>query len=446
MMSYPAPVLACRKLDAGDDLLSLHQRFPERYPALLSSASGLVAGHGVDVLFGGLEPVELSELDSVSLAQSPWQDALPFVGGYVVFLPYEYAQTVEPCLHLPMGGASGAQAWRVSVAMILDRRQQRLCVVAQPDQAHWVTRCWQDWDSAQAMRPVALQPLGADWSAAVSEEDPQRFLHGVAACRDYILAGDVFQVNLSRQWQLTLPPAVTPADVYARLRRANPAPFAALLCWDGQAVISSSPERLVRTRAGVVETRPIAGTRRRGADDAADVALKDELTLHPKERAEHVMLLDLERNDLGRVCVPGSVHVDELMTVESYTHVHHIVSNVRGQLRAGVTVSEVLHAVFPGGTITGAPKVRCMEIIAELEQAPRGVYTGSLGYVSLDGQMDLNILIRSFHWQGGAEDQAASLSFRAGAGIVYDSDAQAELEETRHKARGLLRALEGSDC
>jgi anthranilate synthase component 1 len=200
-------------------------------------------------------------------------------------------------------------------------------------------------------------------------------------------------------------------------------------------VASSSPERLVDVRGELVQTRPIAGTRPRFAGDD-DAARRQELVGHPKERAEHVMLIDLERNDLGRVCVPGSVAVDELMVVESYAHVHHIVSNVRGRLRAGVTPGEVVRAVFPGGTITGCPKLRCMQIIAELEQTGRGAYTGAMGYLNRDGDMDLNILIRSLTQVG------AQLRLRAGAGIVVDSVAERELEETRHKARGVLRALE----
>jgi anthranilate synthase component 1 len=190
----------------------------------------------------------------------------------------------------------------------------------------------------------------------------------------------------------------------------------------------------VEVRGGQAQTRPIAGTRPRtdGDDDAARIR---ELSDHPKERAEHVMLIDLERNDLGRVCVPGTVEVDELMAVESYAHVHHIVSNVRGRLRAGVTPGQVIAATFPGGTITGCPKVRCMEIIAALEDAPRGAYTGALGYLDRHGDLDLNILIRTLTLSG------TQASLRAGAGIVVDSVAALELEETRAKARGLLRAL-----
>jgi anthranilate synthase component 1 len=228
---------------------------------------------------------------------------------------------------------------------------------------------------------------------------------------------------------------VQPHQVYRRLRETNPGPFSGVARLEGLAVISSSPERLVSVRDGIVTTRPIAGTRPRGADPAADLALARELHAHPKERAEHVMLIDLERNDLGRICEAGSVRVDEFMTIESYSHVHHIVSNVSGRLRADVTPGNVLAAVFPGGTITGCPKIRCMEIIAELEGAARGAYTGSLGYLNCDGTMDLNILIRTLQVAG------RELTVRAGAGIVADSIPERELEETRAKARGVLRAV-----
>ncbi|MET0329983.1 MAG: chorismate-binding protein, partial [Dyella sp.] len=268
----------------------------------------------------------------------------------------------------------------------------------------------------------------------VEEDPPADFLDGVARIHEHLRAGDIFQVNLSRAWQARFAAAPTAASLYAALRQANPAPFAGLLQQPAWALASSSPERLVAARHGIAQVRPIAGTRPRlaGEDQAARIR---ELTDHPKERAEHVMLIDLERNDLGRVCVPGTVEVDELMVVESYTHVHHIVSNVRGRLRDEVTPGQLIAATFPGGTITGCPKVCCMQIIAALERAPRGAYTGALGYLDRSGALDLNILIRTLTQVGDA------VSLRAGAGIVADSDAAHELDETRAKARGLLRAL-----
>jgi anthranilate synthase component 1 len=312
-----------------------------------------------------------------------------------------------------------------------DRETQKTWLVAETEQAGRLDAMQDDLATAPTLALLPLPP------AQIEEDEPERFLDGVARIHDYLSAGDVFQVNLSREWRAHFASAPSPAVLYASLRAANPAPFAGLLQWDDWALASSSPERLVNVRGDCVQTRPIAGTRARfsGDDDALRMR---ELAGHPKERAEHVMLIDLERNDLGRISEPGSIVVDELMTVESYAHVHHIVSNVRGRLRTVVTPAQVIRAVFPGGTITGAPKVRTMQIIAELERCPRGAYTGALGYLNRDGDLDLNILIRTLQLR------ADKASFRAGAGIVADSDAQHELEETRAKARGLLRALGAS--
>ena len=263
------------------------------------------------------------------------------------------------------------------------------------------------------------------------------YIDGVQRVLDYLAAGDVFQVNLSRGWRARFDAPLDPAALFQRLRENNPAPFAGVFASEDWAVVSASPERLVSVRGDVVETRPIAGTRARfaGDDDAARI---QELVGHPKERAEHVMLIDLERNDLGRVCMPGSVEVDELMTVESYAHVHHIVSNVRGRLRQDATPGEVIRAVFPGGTITGCPKVRCMQIIAELEGVGRGAYTGAMGWLNRDGDLDLNILIRSAELERSGGRRCASAPAPASWPTPIP---QRELDETRAKARGMLRAL-----
>jgi anthranilate synthase component 1 len=335
-------------------------------------------------------------------------------------------------LRLPQPTAGlTAQAIRIPAAVVHEHDSGRCWIVAEDTAADLVPRIAAD------LRRVAPLPEARAGliESAVAEDDPRRYLRAVERALEYIGAGDIYQANLARGWQATLRSGMQPHQVYRRLRETNPGPFSGLALLDGIAVISSSPERLVSVRDGLVTTRPIAGTRPRGADPEADRALARELHAHPKERAEHVMLIDLERNDLGRVCEPGSVQVDEFMTIESYSHVHHIVSNVRGRLRTDITPGNVLAAVFPGGTITGCPKVRCMEIIAELECAPRGAYTGSLGYLNRDGGMDMNILIRSLQLDGRA------LTLRAGAGIVADSIAERELEETRAKARGVLRAL-----
>ena len=362
--------------------------------------------------------------------------AAPFMGGWFLYLGYELVTQIEPRLKLYRDESLPvAFAARTPAALVRDhdRRNSRFLAEGAVDPA-----------LGQALeRLLSRDAAGADLPAVLAaplrEEEPERYLAQVERALRYIYEGDIFQANLSRPWSAELAPAADAASIYARLRRANPAPFAGLVLYDSAAVISSSPERLVRSTQGRVDIRPIAGTRPRSGDPAKDAALIRELIEHPKERAEHVMLLDMERNDLGRLAEPGSVHVDELMVVESYTHVHHIVSNVYGRLRAGVTPGEVIRAVFPGGTITGCPKVRCMEIIAELEQASRGAYTGAMGYLRLDGGMDLNILIRTLVKHG------RGLEFRAGAGIVADSVPERELEETRAKARGLARAL-GADA
>jgi len=211
---------------------------------------------------------------------------------------------------------------------------------------------------------------------------------------------------------------------------------------DDFTIVGSSPEVHVRVRDRVAEIRPIAGTRPRGTSPETDAALVESLLNNEKERAEHVMLIDLERNDLGRVCVGGTVRVDEYMVLETYAHVHHIVSNVSGRLREDASPIQVIRALFPGGTITGCPKVRCMEIIAELEGTGRGAYTGSIGYLNRDGSCDLNILIRTLTSNAAAAAGVAPITFRAGAGIVADSIPLQELAETRAKAEGMLRALE----
>jgi anthranilate synthase component 1 len=446
-----------RELPADIDLLALHRLAPARYPLLLESVAGgnalsrwdlllLTDGSGLRLGTDG----RTRRLDGSLLAgkfldllDTDWQALrcakdfvdIPFRGGWGLFLAYELAGQIEPVLDLPAapGPLPTALALRCPALIARDRSNGRCLALCEP--GHESLLAGIEVDLAEARKLPALAP----WQGplAIREDDPDSFVRGVARVHEYLRAGDVFQVNLSRAWRAEFAQAPEPASLYSRLRQANPAPFAGLLAFDGWALASSSPERLVSVCGPVVETRPIAGTRPRLADDD-DAARIRELMAHPKERAEHVMLIDLERNDLGRVCRPGSVRVDELMTVESYTHVHHIVSNVRGDLREDVTPGQVISAVFPGGTITGCPKVRCMQIIAELEGEGRGPYTGALGYLNRDGDMDLNILIRSA-WLAGTE-----LQLRAGAGLVIDSVAESELEETRAKARGLLRALEST--
>ena len=439
-----------RLLDGRRDLLAPAASFPGRYPCLLESVVHGTAQSRYDILFafpqeqlglhadgslrdgaGNLRGGRfLDALDAAWQLERlpPTDDGLPFHGGWVLLLAYELAGEIEPTLALRAPAALPlALAVRCPAAVIVDHVRGCTILVAEAGHEDLLDTLESDLAVAPSIPPLAAP---SSWN----EDAPQQFLDGVARIHEHLYAGDIFQVNLSRAWRARYAQPPLPASLYAVLRMANPAPFAGLLQQPGWAVVSSSPERLVEVRGGVAQTRPIAGTRPRlpGDDELARIR---ELSAHPKERAEHVMLIDLERNDLGRVCVPGTVEVDELMAVESYAHVHHIVSNVRGRLRADVTPGQVIAATFPGGTITGCPKVRCMEIIAALEDAPRGAYTGALGYLDRNGELDLNILIRTLTLAGD------EVSLRAGAGIVADSVAASELDETRAKARGLLRAL-----
>ncbi len=444
-------------VDAFPDLLALHEYEPSRYPCLLESVAHGTSQARYDILFAF--PGERISLDNagklsgaaynyagndfLTAVDIAWADErcerlqdlhLPFRGGWFLYLGYELAAQVEPVLTMPRDDSSipTAFALRVPAAVIRDHATQRCWIVAEDD--HEKLDIMREDILASS---VLADPEEHSVFFNLQEEAPQKYIDAVEHIKQYILDGDVFQVNLSRLWHGQADKQADTA-LYRSLREKNPAPFSGLVRLDDFAIISSSPERLVSVSNGLVETRPIAGTRPRGNERSDDDNLSRELLAHPKERAEHIMLIDLERNDLGRVCIPGSINVNELMVLESYAHVHHIVSNVRGRLRDNISPGQVIRATFPGGTITGCPKVRCMEIIAELEQAPRGAYTGSMGYLNCDGDMDLNILIRTI------TRDAEELRLRAGAGIVADSIADNELQETRAKARGLLLAL-GAD-
>lgn len=425
-----------------------------RYPLLLQSVAGgnnlsrwdmlfIANGEGLQLADGVTrtlagETVAMPFLDALDAQFArecirPAACELPFGGGWALYAGYELAAQIEPSLALPKhaGPLPDALALRCPAALLFDRHSGEAFAVAEHGHGHLL----EDLDvHAEAARRL---PDHAPWLAGrVSEDPPERFSAAVDAILEYIKAGDVFQVNVSRAWRGVFPGADAHA-LYQRLCRLNPAPFAGMLQFDGWSLLSSSPERLVSLHDGRLQTRPIAGTRARVPGDDEPARIR-ELVGHPKERAEHIMLIDLERNDLSRVCEAGTVAVDELMAVESYRHVHHIVSNVSGRLKAGVSPGQAIAAVFPGGTITGCPKVRCMQIIAELEGVGRGPYTGALGYLGRNGDMDLNILIRSL-WLSGDR-----LELRAGAGIVSDSVAAYELRETRAKAEGLLRAIGGA--
>jgi anthranilate synthase component I len=433
-------------------LLALHAVNPRRYPVLLESAARGGALGQFDILLAcpreqltlhadgtlttdtqlPLQATFLATLDAwfAQIARASETNCpVPFSGGWFLFLGYELAAQIEPSLQLKATN-NIAQAIRIPAAVI----------VRHSDGAAWIVEEESGVYAALIAHDIASVVPRARSNAilagALFEDPASTYVDAVNTALEYIAAGDIYQANLSRAWRGRLATDVAPHDVYRCLRLANPAPFAALAVLDDVAIVSSSPERLIEVRDGVVSTRPIAGTRPRKSDHSDDAVRLQELHAHPKERAEHVMLIDLERNDLGRICAPGTVEVTEFMTLESYAHVHHIVSNVRGRLRAGVTPGQTIAATFPGGTITGCPKVRCMELIAELEHTPRGAYTGSLGYLNRDGSMDLNILIRTLTICD------REVSFRAGGGIVADSSPERELDETRAKAQGLVNALQ----
>lgn len=473
-------------IDISPDLLSFHLARPGRYPFLLESTLPGASQGRYDILFAFPEgelvletsgrltrdgrPIPgrgfLDALDSwfaeekihatnrtpmaeqVTARGTAEHGTIPFRGGWFLYLGYELAGQIEPILQAPLAENLRAHptrvearfpiaaAWRVPAAIIRDKHSRKTVLVAESGHAARLADLERDVLRAATVADRALHGHPPLFLAGPMIEDPaHEFLQRVTRIKHYIREGDVFQVNLSRGWRGHLRGDVMSGHIYHRLRQRNPGAFAGLAAWDDLAVISSSPERLVRIDGGVVETRPIAGTHPRHSDPATDRELSSALLAHPKERAEHIMLIDLERNDLGRVCQPGTVRADELMVLESYAHVHHIVSNIRGRLLPGVTPGKVLGAVFPGGTITGCPKVRCMEIIGELERTPRGPYTGAMGYLNRDGGADLNILIRTLCRHGDR------LSLRAGAGIVADSSPGRELGETRHKARGPLDSL-----
>ena len=450
-----------RVLQHTPNLADLSAAFPDQYPYLLetttrskSCSHSLLLFAGSDVLvldpenglngpgsgdsfFERLESWYQSEKTGFTETEHHGNPLIPFTGGWFVYLGYEVAAEIEDSLELPYNqtGMPDAIAHRCPGAIVVfhdpgEPALDKAVVVAES------AAILAEMLSCLERMPVQRQKVKAGQLIELVEEDPDRYKASMSQIHDYLLAGDIFQVNISRAWSGSFCAAVDPVALYHSLRKFNPAPFAGLLRWQDSVMLSSSPERLVQIRDGNIQTRPIAGTRPRGASCGQDKALSDELIAHPKERAEHIMLIDLERNDLGRVCRTGTVEVNELMVVESYAHVHHIVSNVRGELHADASPIDAIKAVFPGGTITGCPKVRCMEIIAELEGEGRGYYTGSMGYLGLDGSMDLNILIRSMLVRGN------EIGFRTGGGIVVDSVAEQEIRETRHKAKGMLLAIE----
>ncbi|MEA1051313.1 aminodeoxychorismate synthase component I [Lamprobacter modestohalophilus] len=388
---------------------------------------------------------------------------LPFVGGAVGWLGYDLARRIE---HLPAQAidAEGLPEMAIGIfdwAVVVDHAERRSWLVGAGrdarTQARWPQLLRQFSEilssnpgeappaQSRARAPLrATAPLRASDPLHASEPlratgplrsnlSPAAYATAFVRIKDYIRAGDCYQINLAQRF--AAPATGNPWSAYGRLRQLNPAPFSAYLQTPFGQILSSSPERFLALRGRQVETRPIKGTRPRSADPHEDAALKRALAESPKDRAENLMIVDLLRNDLGRVCRPGSIQVPTLFATESYASVHHLVSTITGELRADEDASSLLRACFPGGSITGAPKIRAMQIIEALEPHRRGVYCGAIGYLGFDGAMDTNIAIRTIVHSAG------QVRFWSGGGLVHDSECEQEYRETFDKAARLIELL-----
>jgi anthranilate synthase component 1 len=378
-------------------------------------------------------------------ATAPVPGVPRFHGGAVGYLGYETARHFErlPLADGPAPAMPESAFLRAEDLAVFDHvtRRLKLLTIYRPDREDYEVAVGRidEMERRLASDPPPAQPAGADGAQWKSNMSPGQFHAMVDAAREHILAGDAFQIVVSQRFQKPL--AATPFDVYRCLRAINPSPYMFFLSLGGDRhVVGTSPEKLVQVEGRHVETRPLAGTRRRGANAAEDASLERELLSDLKERAEHVMLVDLGRNDVGRVARPGTVKVDRLMEVERYSHVMHISSTVSGELRDGCTSLDALRAAFPAGTVSGAPKIRAMEVIAALEPDQRGVYAGSLGYVSFGGNIDMAITLRTIVIANG------TAYVQAGAGVVADSTPEREFEETLEKAGAMFKAIDMAEA
>ncbi len=380
------------------------------------------------------EPLQLvEELLSQYKFESPSDS---FYGGAIGFITYDYVRRIEVIQNIAMDDLCipDIYFYIVDCWTVLDAKNEIATVMKLSTSEVNVEELVEKWQ-AEYSTPIfnnhIAQVVESDESRKV-DMTREQFKAAVEQIQDYISQGDVFQVNLSVRQAKKL--EADPLLMYEALRAFNPSPYMAYIQSSNFAVVSGSPELLIQKHNSSVSTRPIAGTRPRGRNDAEDLALANELIQSEKERAEHVMLVDLERNDLGRIAEYGTVHVDEFMVIEKYSHVMHIVSNVRGQVSKERSNAEIIRAVFPGGTITGAPKIRTMEIIEELEPVRRGLYTGSIGWIGFNGDLELNIVIRT------AFIKDAMAYIQAGAGVVIDSNPEREYVESLNKAKALWQA------
>ena len=395
----------------------------------------------------------LSLLDHLNFEShgAPFDYVPHFWGGWVGAIGYEMARWLDNValrsqddLNLPL-----LHFFQVDQLWVYDHTTQILKRILSKrslndpkkyyyETAQEIERDWQQADlvldvCGDPNQPISSISLNKNGAMPDSNTSKMQYAKMVERAKHYIEEGDIYQANLSQRFKMEF--EGEPLDLYESLQQINPSPFSGYLKLGDLVLVSSSPERLVKIEKGILETRPIAGTRPRGRDMEEDNHLKTELLLNEKEQAEHLMLVDLERNDLGRICEYGSVEVTDQMFVEQYSHVSHIVSNIRGILKPDVTLKEILKAVFPGGTITGCPKIRCMEIIDELEPVARGLYSGSFGYIGFADYIDLNIIIRTILIK---DDRAY---FHVGAGIVADSIPEKEYQETLDKAAAMIAVL-----
>lgn len=401
---------------------------------------------GAEEQLDGADPFGLVQSLVDDARMAPPDEPLAFWGGAVGYFGYDLVRTVERLPDVPPDdlGIPDMVMMLTGPVVLFDHLRRSTTIIApcavqggaDPEPAYHRAVATIRGIKERLQGPVPHpHPHGpAQVGPVESNIGHDRFCAAVERVREYVYAGDAFQVVPSQRFSATV--GLEPFAVYRGLRTVNPSPYMFFLdCGDVQ-LAGSSPEMLVKVTDGVVETRPIAGTRQRGADRAEDLALAEELLGDPKERAEHVMLVDLGRNDLGRVCAPGTVRVKDLMVVEYYSHVMHIESSVVGQLGEDRRAVDALRSTFPAGTLSGAPKVRAMEIIDELEPTKRGPYGGAVGYIGFNGDLDTCITIRTIVCRDGR------CHVQAGAGVVADSDAEAEFEETQRKAAGMIRAIE----
>ena len=426
------------RLKIKPDLIGLARLYPKKFPVLLASNTKNAKTGRFSLLLAKSQKIITAynndDLQTLfdkfdNTINSSEKQKLPFYSGWFLYCSYASIKAWESILQDVKHDEQQplALAIRCRSAIIIDHIKDKYWIVADiKKRLKKLKKC---------LSKHTITKIRFKNELTIQNDDVNSYIKHVETAKNYIKNGDVYQVNLARNWQIKSDHKIDALELYTSLSVHNPAPFAGLLQTKNFSIISSSPERLVKVENNVIESRPIAGTRPRHSDKIKDQALIDELINHPKEQAEHIMLIDLERNDIGRVSKVGTVKVDEFMAVESYAKVHHIVSNIVGELEDNSTFYDVIKATFPGGTITGCPKIRCMQIIDELENSARGAYTGSMGYITDDGRMDLNILIRTFTLSNN------KLSLHAGAGIVYDSIAENEAQESMHKAEALINSL-----